>query len=87
MVIFLGLLTDNLDAAIRYGDVDRIELVYTYLIPIFRSQGKNKYAYMLTHRKIMMRSILSTAQAYEMKMNSLIGEFRGLNYNIQLQIF
>ena len=73
LVIFLGLLNHNLIRAISYGDAERESLCLKFCTPVFRKLGHHKYAFLLVRRMIMLKSILSKADAYEYERNSTTG--------------
>ena len=74
MAIFLGLLFGNFEKAIEYGDAPRMDLCYTFMIPMFRTQCKHKYANLILQRKLVKLAVIPSAVAFEYEWNSTIGE-------------
>ena len=85
LVVFLGLLNHNLIKSIAYGDGDRETLCLKFCAPIFRRLGHTKYAYMIVKRMIMLKSILSEADAYEYINSTTIGKFQLCNMKLSGQ--
>jgi len=73
LVVYLGLLLSNLEKAISYGDGDRETSCLKLTIPIFRRMGRTKYAQSMLRRVVMIKSVLSEADAYEYRHNTTIG--------------
>ena len=74
LVVYLGLLLSNLEKAISYGDGDRETSCLKLTIPIFRRMGRTKYAQSMLRRVVMIKSVLSEADAYEYRHNTTIGK-------------
>ena len=72
-MIYLGLLFANLEKSISYGDGERETLCLKLTIPIFRQMGRTKYAYSMIRRVVMLKSLLSEAEAYEYRHNTTVG--------------
>ncbi|XP_063684324.1 uncharacterized protein LOC134818601 isoform X2 [Bolinopsis microptera] len=72
LVIYLGLLFTNLEKSISYGDGERETLCLKLTIPIFRRMGRTKYAHSMVRRVVMLKSLLSEAEAYEYRHNTTV---------------
>ena len=75
LVIYLGVLFSLLENAISYGDGNRESLCLKLTIPIFRRMGRTKYAQSMVRRVVILKSVLTEADAYEYRHNTTVGKY------------